>query len=339
MAKEEINHETEYIKEIYKKHNPKENVLNPENISIEQKPKKSKKLFKAFLIFLIITVIGISSFLGFGLAVFSRFMLFEALLTLMPGDKFLGPTNVLVLGEDSAGYVRRSDTIMVAHIDPKHNTIGVISIPRDSRVFIPGHGEDKVNHAFAFGGIELSKQTIEQFLGIKIPYYIVIDIAGLRNFIDDLGGITINVEKRMYYIDYSQNLFVDLKPGAQKLSGKDALAYVRYRSDGGDLHRIGRQQKFLRALAEQITAHDNVLKSSQKVLKLLGYLQTNLSTRQIMGLALNMKKIYDYGQIKMTSLSGNDQMIGGIYYIQPDPSKIKETVDLYLKDNISMEAF
>jgi len=238
----------------------------------------------------------------------------------------------LVLGVDSEGQIKRSDTIMVTHVNPAENAIGVISIPRDTRVQIEGRGEDKINHAFAFGGPELSRKTIENLFKIKVPYYIVIDFAGVKHLIDEIGGVEIDVEKRMYYVDHSQDLYVDLYPGRQKLSGKDALAYLRYRKDGGDLTRILRQQKFIKSLAAQITKRENILNSPRILLKLFSFMDSNMNTKEILGLAINMRKIYEYGQIKMTSLSGIDEMLNGVYFMRPDYDKIKNTVDTYLKE-------
>lgn len=329
----QTNWESEYLKKIYEKtHGQKPPAQK--NTAGEKIPRSRLSLL---IISSVIFLMVFSAFLGFTLALFSRFMLFETLLTLIPGEKFLGETNVLVLGVDGEGYVKRSDTIMVAHIDPRNNVAGVVSIPRDTRVEIQGRGLDKINHAFAFGGPELSRKTAEQFLGVEVPYYIVIDIAGLRHLIDEIGGVVIDVEKSMYYIDYSQNLFVDLKAGKQRLSGKDALSYLRYRTDGGDLNRILRQQKFINAFATQLTVRRNVLNSPKIILRLLSYMDTNLNTKQILGLALNMRRIYEFGQIKMFSLQGYDEMLNGVYYMQPDPIKLKKAVSEYLKS--TQEAF
>ncbi|MBI5701476.1 LCP family protein [Candidatus Saganbacteria bacterium] len=316
------NWESDYIKKIYG-----QKYSGP----------KYKIPFNGIFISFIILLITFSAFFGFTLAVISKFMLFETLLTLIPGDKFLGETNVVILGVDGEGPVKRSDSVMVAHINPATNTVGLVSIPRDTRVEIAGRGEDKINHAFAFGGPDLSRKTAENFLGVKIPYYIVINFAGVRNLINEIGGIEINVEKRMYYVDNSQGLFVDLYPGRQRLDGKNALAYMRYRTDGGDLNRILRQQKFIKALASQITNKENVLRSPGILLRLFSYMDSNLDTKQILGLALNMRRIYDYGQIKMSLLQGYDEIIDGVYYMRPDPRKIKEAVTGYLTDRVSLE--
>jgi len=278
-----------------------------------------------------ILMMSLAVLLGFSLAIFSRFMLFETLLTLMPGEKLIPETNILVLGLDRGKNTHRSDTIMVVHLDPSNNSASVVSIPRDTRVTIPGMGPNKANAAFAYGGADLSKATIEDFLGIKIPYYVSIDIDAMANLIDEIGGVKINVEKRMFYIDRAQNLFVDLKPGYQTLNGRDALSYVRYRRDGGDITRILRQQKFIRALATQISLKKNVVRSPQILLKFFSYMDTNLNTKEIVGLALAMKKINDMGEIRMTQVKGYDSMVNGIYYIQPDAPALKKIVQEYFK--------
>ncbi len=323
------NWESEYIKKIYSQNRGHK----PQRAAAPEPPHDDgKKPIGTFFVASLIFLVTFSAFLGFTLAIFSKFMLFETLLTLIPGEKLLGETNILVLGVDSEGAVKRSDTIMVTHIDPTDNSIGVVSIPRDTRVLIEGRGEDKINHAFAFGGPDLSRRTAEKFLGINIPYYVAIDFSGVRHLIDDIGGVEINVEKRMYYVDHSQNLFVDLYPGRQKLNGYNALAYLRYRKDGGDVTRILRQQNFMKSLASQITNKENILNSPKILLKLFSLMDSNLNTKEILGLAINMRKIYNYGQIKMTAIEGADEMLNGVYYMKPDPEKIKETVNNYLKE-------
>jgi LCP family protein required for cell wall assembly len=278
-----------------------------------------------------VLLVSFSALLGFTLAIFSRFMLFETLLTLMPGEKLLKETNILVMGLDATDGIHRSDTMIVVHIDPANNTATAVSIPRDTIVEIPGRNLDKVNHAFAYGGPELARRTAENFLGIQIPYYISIDMKGLENLIDEVGGVNIDVEKRMYYIDHAQNLFVDLYPGMQKLTGHQALTYLRYRHDGGDLNRILRQQKFIRALASQLTNKDNLMHSPQLLLKLFSYMDTNLNTRDVIGLALSLRRVYDFGSIRIETIPGTDLMLNGVYYMKPDMENVGRLVNQYLK--------
>jgi polyisoprenyl-teichoic acid--peptidoglycan teichoic acid transferase len=299
----------------------------------ESAPPEPKKRGPTLFISGLVMIIFFSALTGFILALFSRFLIFESILTLMPGEKLLAETNILVLGLDQGEQVHRSDTIMVVHIDPAKNQVNVVSIPRDTIVSIPGRGLDKINHAYAFGGAELSRASVENFLGIKLPYYLSIDTGSLAGLIDEIGGITLDVEKRMYYIDNSQGLFVDLKPGVQKLNGHDAMSYLRYRHDGGDVTRILRQQKFIQALASQIMAKENLMRSPQLVLKMFSYLETNLNTREILGMAINLRKIVEFGQIRTASLPGSDMMIDGVYYMKPDLDEVKKAVDGFLKSS------
>ncbi len=122
--------------------------------------------------------------------------------------------NILFLGVDSVDHSSRSDTIIVVGISPDEK-VALLSIPRDTRVNVPGKGYTKINHAYAYGGIELLKKTIENFMGIDINYYVKTDYQGFEKVIDKIGGIEINVEKRMYYVDKAGHLYIDLKPGKQ----------------------------------------------------------------------------------------------------------------------------
>lgn len=299
------------------------------NNTAAKKPKQ--KGISPLLVALFVFVVIFAFALGFSVAIFSRFMLFQAVLTLMPGEIFIAETNVLILGLDAGIGGRRSDTIMVAHINPKDAHASIISIPRDTLVTIPGRGLDKVNHAFAYGGVELSRRTVENFLGVKIPYYVVVDVNGLADLIDRLGGVYLNIEKRMYYVDYAQGLYVNLKPGYQRLSGRDVLSYLRYRADGGDMTRINRQQKFIKAVTAQIMNKENLLKAPQIILSFLSYLETNLNLREIFGLSHGVKKIYEIGEINMTSISGRDTIVDGIYYLKPDIYRIQNFVKSFFK--------
>jgi len=304
------------------------------SVSRGKKPKLRKKKSRWLMYSAIISAIAIVAFIGFVLPVVSKFALLDVFLTLTPASNLISETNILVLGVDSNRGTHRSDTIMVAKIDPLEKETKLLSIPRDTIVVIPGRGLDKVNHAFAYGGIELSRSTISRFLEIPIPYYVMIDIGGLEDLIDKLGGITINVEKRMYYVDYAGGLFVDLKPGRQKLNGREAVGYIRFRHDKqGDIGRIKRQQKFLRAFAKQFSNRTNILKSPGLLLSFLSGIQTNLNFKEIVGLALAVRGAHDLGRIEMASLPGRDLMIDDVYYWRADWAETKGLVNRILKTN------
>ncbi len=262
---------------------------------------------------------------GFFVAVASKLALFEVFLSLSPTTPLFQKSNILVLGIDST-YGHRSDTIMVLHVNPEMKSASLISIPRDTLAVLPGRGLDKINHAYAYGGVDLTQKTVEGLLNIKISHYMVVDLSGIISIIDDLGGITIDVEKRMYYADYAGGLYIDLYPGTQKLTGRQVMGYLRYRSDGGDLTRISRQQRFLNALSKEMLRRDNLLRSPKLFLTLLSHLETNLNPRETLGLSLGLKRAYELGQFKMKTLPGFDMMVDGIYYLRPDKEKMKNIV-------------
>lgn len=286
-----------------------------------------KKYLAVGLVFIVI----FSAFFGFAIGVASKFALFDMFISLSSTTPFFPEANIMLLGVDNA-FGHRSDTIMVLHTNPGNKSASLISIPRDTLAVLPGRGLDKVNHAYAYGGIDLARQTLEKLLSIKIPYYIVVNLAGITNLIDELGGVTIDVEKRMYYVDYAGELYINLKPGVQRLSGKDAMGYLRYRSDGGDFSRINRQQKFLQALASEMIKADNRLRSPKLFLTLLSYLHTNLKSKETLGLSLGMRAAHEVGQIYMATLPGYDMLVDGIYYWKPDQNRLEELVNKYIRN-------
>ncbi len=284
---------------------------------------------KKFLTVFIVVLVLISAILGFGIAVVSKLALLDIFFSLTPTEPLLQATNVLVLGIDDA-FGHRSDTIMVVHTDPVSKTTSLISVPRDTLAVLPGRGLDKINHAFAYGGVELTRKAVEDLLNIDIPYYVTIDLSGITELIDQVGGVVIDVEKRMYYVDYAGGLHIDLQPGNQRLTGRQAMGYLRYRRDGGDFKRISRQQRFLKSFADQMMAKDNLLRSPKIYLTLLSFLETNLNARETLGLALGVRQAVELGQIHMTTLPGTDMMVDGIYYWKLDQVRLKNIVEQFI---------
>jgi len=287
-----------------------------------------KKLF--ILAFIILLIMSAAS--GFMVAVATRLALLEVFLSLTPTTPLLGQTNILVLGIDDA-FGHRSDTIMVLHTDPENKEASLISVPRDTLTLLPGRGMDKINHAYAYGGVELARKTVENLLDIEIPYYILVSLSGVVNLIDELGGVPINVEKKMYYVDHAGGLYIDLKPGYQRLSGKQSMGYIRYRKDGGDFSRIRRQQHFLRALANEMMKRDNILRSPKLFLTLLSYVHSNLSSRQTLGLSVGLRSAYELSRFQMATIPGTDMMVDGIYYWKPDLERVRQLVKKRITNN------
>ncbi len=284
-----------------------------------------KKFFTITMVILIVAAAGV----GFAVSIAARLALFDVFLSLAPSTPIIAEANILVLGVDNTGG-HLSDTIMVLHINPEKRSAAVVSIPRDTLVTIPGRSLDKINAANAYGGVELARATVENFLSVNIPYYITVDLSEIEHIVDQLGGVTVNVEKRMYYVDYAGGLDINLQPGVQKLNGRQVMGYLRFRHSDNDFARINRQQNFLRQLAGQMMNRENLIKSPALFLSLVGCIDTNLNSREILGLSLALRGATEYGQIGMTTIAGSDLMVDGIYYWKPDEESVRKTVAQYL---------
>ncbi|MEW5945742.1 MAG: LCP family protein, partial [bacterium] len=127
--------------------------------------------------------------------------------------------NVVLAGLDNVDNAQRTDSIMVAHVSIRDKSVGVVSIPRDTRVEIPGHGFEKINGAYPRGEAVLLVKTLERFLGVPIGYYAVLKTGAFARLIDAAGGVDVYVEKDMRYTDRAQNLYINLKKGRQTLDG------------------------------------------------------------------------------------------------------------------------
>ena len=249
-------------------------------------------------------------------------------------------TNILLLGVDSGvAEGSRSDSIILVSVDKRTGSIAALAIPRDTRTRIPGRsGLDRINVAHAIGGPALAVQAVENLLGIEIDHYVRVDFAGFEALIDALGGVVIDVEKRMYYEDHAQGLVIDLEPGPQLLNGAKALQYVRYRSDGfGDVTlvnpakdeyagRVERQLKFARALIQQALSVKNLLHAPEVLEELREVVTSDLSVPEALSLLMAVKDLRA-GQIETAVLPGTAQTVGGASYWIPDPVKTRELVD------------
>jgi len=240
--------------------------------------------------------------------------------------------NILAIGTDSVETKGRADTIFVLSLSPKTKDTILFSIPRDMRVMIPGRGMDKINHAFAYGGIELLEETVENFMGLSIHYNGIMDFEGFQYVIDALGGVSINVEKDMYYVDQAGSLKINLHSGQQVLDGEKALEYVRFRFDPlGDLGRIQRQQKLVNAVIDQVMNFDSIIKIPNIIANLTEYIDTNMNSNEIISLAKIMKDI-DRKRLWVETIQGEPQYIDGVSYLVADRQEVEKRVQ-YLIDN------
>jgi polyisoprenyl-teichoic acid--peptidoglycan teichoic acid transferase len=180
----------------------------------------------------------------------------EALAETDPGE----PQTILLLGSDrrpdnatdgGAGTGARSDTIILVRLDPDKQATALMSLPRDLKVEIPGHGVDKINAAYSLGGPKLTLQTVKQLTGLSINHVINVDFRGFQKAIDAIGCIYTDVDRR-YYNDTAEFAYINIPAGYQQMCGDKALQYARFRHEDSDLVRGIRQQDLLRDAKQQV---------------------------------------------------------------------------------------
>ena len=222
----------------------------------------------------------------------------------------VGGGRAVLLGSDArAGEASRSDTIVVTKAGG-----GMLAVPRDTLVEIPGVGEDKINAAFATGGPELTVETLENLTNVPIDNYVVVNFGGVEDIVDAMGGITLEIDQPIQVGIESRS--VSIPAGTQELDGLQALAYVRYR--GGptaDIGRIGRQQEFLRQLARESTSPANLPRLPATARAVWDNIDTNMNPLEAARFATRTR----LSGIESAELyPGAPQYIGGISYWVPD---------------------
>ena len=261
-------------------------------------------------------------------------------------DNYEKITNIALLGIDSEDGVGRSDSIMIATIDPVHDKLKISSIMRDSYVNIDGHGYDKINHAYAFGSAPLSIKTINETFGLNIQDFIAVDFGSLPVIIDMFGGIELNItdDELQYinnYIDHinsvdGTNSSHIKSAGTQHVDGVQALAYSRIRyTSGGDYERTQRQRTILNALFDKAL---NISPTQYLGLinDILPHVKTSLSSNDILGLATKVATVGS-GTLEQERFPRDGycegKMINGVYYLTFDEAATKEQIMNYIFDD------
>lgn len=229
------------------------------------------------------------------------------------------PFSVLMLGTDSNDDKGRTDTIIVLTVNPTNNSVKMLSIPRDTRTEIIGKGfDDKINHAHAFGGVEMAMDTVESFLDIPIDYYMKVNMEGFKDIVDAVGGVTVTNT-----LDFSVG--DDHYPvGEITLTGEEALPYVRMRYDdpNGDFGRNTRQREIIQAVIKE-GASVSSLANFSDIFKAIGdNVKTNLTFDQMVDIQKNYKTAGS--NIQQMTISGTGTKINGIYYLQiPEEEQLR----------------
>lgn len=242
--------------------------------------------------------------------------------------------NILLLGIDDGDSEaadtepKRTDAIILASFDPATNQVAVLSLPRDTKVILPGHADpDKINAAYAYGGVVMAKQTVANLLRVPIHYYVLANWQGFIDIVNLIGGVDIYVDHDMYYEDPYADLVIDIKHGYQHMDGETAGKYVRFRKDElGDIGRVQRQQKFLKAAAEQMFSIQNVAQISNLLATLYKHVETDLNTLTMLK-AANSFKIFGEDKIKSGMLYGKFDDSTGVSYWATDRASINKSLD------------
>jgi LCP family protein required for cell wall assembly len=222
--------------------------------------------------------------------------------------------NGLVIGTDYVDYARHSDTLVFANYNPSKRFLNIISIPRDTHFCPPGYRFQRINEIYAYHfrmkkndylACQEVRRGVEQLLGsrIAIPYYVQFDYASFRKVIDLLGGIVVDIEEPMHYDDTAGNLHIHFEPGRHHLNGQQALEYVRYRGKAGDIGRVFRQQRFLKAALARLKNPYVLLRLPTIVRVVTGEIRTNLTVWDLLAGVLELKDLHA-NDIRLAQLPG-----------------------------------
>lgn len=231
------------------------------------------------------------------------------------------PFSVLLLGIDTGDDGRveqgRSDTTIVATVNPRDKQTTLVSLARDTYVDIPGQGkQDKLNHAYAFGGASLAMDTVENYLNIPINHYVSINMAGLKELVNAVGGIEVNNN-----LTFSQDGY-DFTIGKISLDGEQALSYsrMRYEDPNGDYGLQERQRKVIEGIVQKVLSLNSVSNYQEILTAVSDNMKTDLSFDDMKKIALDYRSAF--GKVKQDQLQGTGFMQDGVSYQRVDEQEL-----------------
>jgi LCP family protein required for cell wall assembly len=254
------------------------------------------------------------------------------------------PLHVLFLASDVAwerrgghralGLRGNTDTMILARLDPSRRDVRLVSVPRDTRVPIPGHGTFKINAANPYGGPVLAAQVVADLLNVQIDRYMLVNTRAVIDLVDALGGIDLDLPRDYRYDDFTGKLHIRLRKGRNHLDGRLAHDFLRFRHDGqGDIGRIQRQQMFLQAAWEQWLTPRNLLALPELVSLARENLETDLSMAELMRLA-GWARDLDGRAVRMVMVPGREAVVNGGWFWQPDTAATQRLVQAFLVDGV-----
>lgn len=238
--------------------------------------------------------------------------------------------SILIMGVDASdkrenAETSRTDSMMVATLNKEKNSVNLLSIPRDSLVYIPEVGyETKINHAHAYGGSSAAIDTVENLLDIPIDYYVKVNFEAFIDVVNALNGIDFDVPYEFEEQDSSDHAnAIHLYPGKQTLAGEEALALARTRKKDNDIERGKRQQEIVEAILDKSVSLDSILKYDNIIEAIGNNMMTNMTFTE-------MKSFISYGtngdlDINSLTLDGIDYQPSSTYYWQLDEQSLEET--------------
>lgn len=249
--------------------------------------------------------------------------------------------SILIMGVDASDIRAnannsRTDTLMVATLNQDDKSVKLVSIPRDTLVYIPEVGyEDKINHAHAFGGTKATVEAVENLLEIPIDYYVKVNFEAFIDVVDAINGITVDVPYELYEQDSNDIAgAIHLLPGIQELNGEEALALARTRKLDNDIERGKRQQEIIKAIVKKSVSLNSLFKVDDIIEAVGTNMSTNMSFKE-------MKSFVSYGMngtnidIEALTLEGSNYKPGKVYYYKLDDFALEETIKT-LQDHLEI---
>ncbi|WP_261131765.1 LCP family protein [Bacillus sp. Marseille-Q3570] len=309
----------------------------------KRKKRRRRRLILIPLFLLVFSTIGYGSYLTFKLANATDNSIEE----LKRGDKSelrdekvdVNEDNfsVLFIGIDAreGERVSRSDALILATFNKKDKSVKMVSIPRDSYVEIPGEGMDKINHAHAYGGVDLAVKSVENLFDVPVDHYVRVDFKAFIDIVDALGGVDVDVPSTFSVQDSNdRHNAITLHEGNQQLDGEEALAFVRMRKQDprGDIGRGERQRQIIKAIIEKGTSFSSLTKYDDVIDGLDGNIQMDMNFKEIVSLHGYAGKI---NQIDSLELKGENSNNGVFYYMLDDTSI--EEISNSLKTHLNID--
>ncbi len=308
----------------------------------KRKRRPFRRLIRIFLVLLVLCMLGGVAYAGY-LAYKVKSTADNSYKGLAHGNKSdlrmdkvtMGkdPVNILLMGvEDYKGSPGHSDALMVLTINPDTKEASIVSIPRDTRTYLPDAGrKDKITHAYAYGKKGHKEQAtidaVENFLDVPIDYYVRTNFQGFKEVVDSVGGITVDVPFDFYQKNLKGHKIYFHK-GKMDLNGDEALTYVQMRKQDkrGDFGRQERQQQAMKAVADKALSIKSISRADNLLNSVGDNVQTNISLKEMFGMR-NFYKQIQSKELERMNIGGQDEYINGVYYFSPDEQVVQKVRD------------